>query len=334
MLRTDGQVAKARLAHALAASLFPGSPEATAARQEKLVLDFYRDLGQLPPTVAHRRFLEQALGLAPVPDAPVFQEALKAGWQAVERQLDQEKPIPPALLDEVLALWELHPSGSRPPEAALLVARLLKERGLAAEAGQLLHQVKAGPDEYLRSRALVELLELAWTIHGLTEFLATLGGCQHETQQVAEAVRRWPLKLAGPGPPKPAEAGVHTPALPALRLPGAQRLHLWEALSGQPLPPALAAYIFNDLAALGASGEVSAKAARLSQEFLERSKEGIGPGYYHDRVGLSLAKSGQFQAAQQAFQLLLQQEDPLWHQVGRARLLDLELARLRLETGP
>ncbi len=325
----EGQVAKAELAYGLAAALFPGTPQAARARQERLVLDFYRDLGQLPPLTAGRRFLEKAARLpAASPPGPALQEALREVWLAAERQLSLAQPTPLPLAEEVLALFELHPQANRPPEAALLVARLLRERGLAGEARQLLQQVLHSSAGHLKSRAVLELLELAWESHGLPEFLATLARCHEEKQPLAQALGTWLLRLEGPGPAPAAEAP------PKLGLAGQERLRLWEDLAGQPLPPSLAAHILDDLAKSFPAGEEASRATRLHQAILEGAREELGLGYYQDRAGLSHVKLGQLRAAEEAFQALVQDGDPFWQLVGRTRLLDLELVRHAPQAAP
>lgn len=328
--RADGQVAKAMAAYGLAISLFPQSPLSVTARQEKLVLTFYQDLACLPPLTACRRFLEQAAALSVLaPPTFAFQEALRHGWQAVEGQVDRENPVPPAVAEDVLALWDLHPPESRPPEACLFMARIFKERGLAGEAQQLLRQVLAFQEEHLRGQALAGLLELAWMTQGLPGFLATLAHFHEEKLAVSQALRTWMLHWGSPGGGSDGKA----PAAPAA-LPPEKRLKFWQALAGQPLPPALAAHMLADLAACRLSDKEGAEAARLYDQVLEGAKAELGAGFYHYRLGLNHSRRRQFQAAQEAFQAAALDEDPLWQQVARVRLLDLELARSQSPASP
>ena len=325
LARRQGQVEKARWAFGLVARLHPESEAARQARRERLLLDFARDLADLPPLVACRLFLGR-LGQDPAAfQDPAVRLALRQGWQAVAAQGGREMKLAPAVAAEVLELWDLHPPGAPPPEARLLLARLLGERGIWKEARELLEGVLREGEESLTQQALIHLLELAWSEQGVTGFLATLARLHASTPGVPEALRAWFLRLEGSG----ASADSPEGALGALR--PEVRLQLWEELSSQPLPAALAVHLLRDLAALQTAGEVAPRAARLSQALLEKTREELGPGYYFDRVGLNHLRLRQWQAAQEAFQALAQDQDPLWQQVGRVRLTEVELAQLHSE---
>ncbi len=332
--RTEGQVMRAQAAYQLAGLLFPHTPAAQLAQKELTLLNFYQELGVGSPLAACRRLLEQTLapGSWATTDASL-QAALRAGWRAVEVQMSQEKPVPPSLVEELLKLWELHPPGTRPPEAALLLAQVLQERGLAGEAQHFLSQVLGDQDPFLQTRAVIALLELSWMTQGLPGFLATLTHLHEEPRQVRLALRTWPLRLAPGGPGQLTKVSPEEGATPVLRLSAVQRRQIWEELGGQVLPPALAAYILHDLAVSGTDGGRPAPDP-LYQLVLEKAKEDLGPGYYYDRVGLRHLRQGYLETAQEAFQAAAQDEDPLWRHLARVRLLDLELARGQLPASP
>lgn len=315
-----GDLAPARWAYRLLLQLAHGTDLAARAWRERLVLDFYQELADLPRLAACRRFLHQVLQNPEAAKAWVVRQALREGWRAVEQELLGEGPWPPAVAEQLLELWELTPAGMRPPEAKLLLARLFQDRGLQEEARQLLEQVVAGEEEHLRLEAVARLLELAWAEQGLGGFLAALAHLQSTTSIAVQALRTWPLRLEG----YPAVALAPSPDLP---LDPGLRLQLWEALSGQPLPGPLALYLLQDLAQMAKAGEKVHPATALYHHLLEKARENLGPGYYFDRVGLEHLRHREWLAAQEAFQAQTQAEDPLWQQLGRVRLLEVELAQ-------
>jgi hypothetical protein len=317
-----GDLAPARWAYRLLLKLAPGTDLAAHAWGERLVLDFYEELADLPKLAACRRFVHRVLQNPEAAKASVVRLALREGWRAVEQQLLGEGPWPPAVAEQLLELWELTPAGMRPPEAKLLLARLFQDRGLPGEARQLLEQVVAGEEEHLRAEAAARLLELAWAEQGLGGFLAALAHLQATTSAAVPALRTWPLRLEG----HPAVAMAPSPDLP---LTPALRLTLWEALSGQPLPGPLALYLLQDLAQMARAGENVHPATALYHHLLETARENLGSGYYYDRVGLEHLRQREWLAAQEAFQAQAQAEDPLWQQLGRVRLLEVELAQIQ-----
>lgn len=317
-----GDLAHARWTYRLLLQLVSGTDLAACARGEGLVLDFYQELAGMPRLAACRRFVEQMLQHPEAARTPAVRQALREGWRALEQQFLGEGPLPPAVAEQLLELWELTPAGMRPPEAKLLLARLFQERGLPAEARQLLEQVVSCQEEPLRLEATARLLELAWAEQGLGGFLAALATLQATTGAAVPALRTWPLRLEGH--PSVAMAPSPDPSLtPALRL------KLWEALSGQPLPGPLTVYLLEDLAQMARAGEKVHPATALYHDLLETAREKLGPGYYFDRVGLEHLRHREWLAAQEAFQAQTQAEDPLWQQLGRVRLLEVELAQIQ-----
>ncbi len=317
-----GELAHARWAYRLLLQLFPGTDLGARAWRERLVLDFYQELAEVPGISACRRLVHQLLQNPKAAQAPVVRQALREGWRAVEQQLMGKGPFPPPVAEQLLELWELTPAGMRPPEAKLLLARLFQDRGLPGEARQLLEQVAAGGEEHLRREATARLLELAWAEQGLGGFLAALAHLQTTTSAALQALWTWPLNLEG-SPAVVMAASVDLTLSPALRL------QLWEALSGQPLPGPLTLYLLGDLARMAKAGENVHKAAALYHEVLETARENLGPGYYYDRIGLEHLRQREWLAAQEAFQAQTQAEDPLWQQLGRVRLMEVELAQIQ-----
>ncbi len=100
---------------------------------------------------AFQRFLEEVCSLSPPAGAPLLAEPLEEGWAAVTVLVRSQAPLPAPLLEEVLALWELHPQELRPPWAGLLIARLLKETGMTGEASLLLSRICEQGPAWLRT---------------------------------------------------------------------------------------------------------------------------------------------------------------------------------------
>jgi hypothetical protein len=323
LARERGELAQARWLYRLLEQVQAGSEAAVTAGRERLVLDFYQELADLPKLPACRRFLHRLLRHPEAGQDPSVRLALREGWRGVERELAQEKPLSPAAAEQVLELWELTPPGLRPAEARLLLARLFRERGLPGEARQLLEQVAAGGEEPLRLEATARLLELSWAEEGLAGLMATLVHLETTSAQAEAALRAWPLTLEG------APARETTAPSPGVPLPPGVRLRLWEALSGQSLPPSLTLHLLEELAEMSQGGEGAPQAAALHHALLEKARDRLGPGFYYDRVGLEHLRQGQWLAAQEAFQAQMQDDDPLWQQLGRVRLLEVELAQMQ-----
>lgn len=319
--RQRGEVAHARWLYGLLLRVQPESEAAASARRERLVLDFYQELAEMPPLAACRRFFPQLLGQPEAGRSPEVRQAVREGWRALEQLGLREGPLPPAAAEQLLDLWDLTPPECRPPEARLLLARLFQERGLGAEARQFLEQVAASAEEPLRLEAMARLLELAWAEQGLGGFLAALAQLASTPPAAVAALRAWPLHLEG----SPAVEMAPSPG--EMTLAPALRLRLWEALNGQALPGPLTLHLLQDLAKMHQAGETQATA--LYHAVLEGARDRLDPGYYYDRVGLEHLRQRQWLAAQEAFQAQMQDEDPLWQQLGRVRLLEVELAQIQ-----
>lgn len=133
-----GDPAQALEFYGLAASLFPGTPEAAQAALEAHVLELSRDLSQGKALPALRHFLKKVTTLPSGYPPKTLQAALKTGWQAVCQQVRAADPPPLTLVEEILTLWDLQPQSNGPPDAARLLADLLQEYGLLEEARTLL----------------------------------------------------------------------------------------------------------------------------------------------------------------------------------------------------
>ena len=335
---SQGDTAQALELYSLAVSLFPGTPEAVQAGLQAAVLTLSRDLSQGAPLPALRRFLTQVTALPSGYAPESLQETLKTGWQAVCQQARGVDPPPLALVEEILALWDLQPPGVGPPEAARLLGELLQEHGIFEEAQTLLTQgsQKTGVDRH--SRLQVPGLELACLSRGWPGIAGDLSRYSAEEEQQKLLLRSWLARW---------RAGEASAVLPCEVLPA------WF----MPLSLADIAYQKEQLPALEANLEPEgagswpqrlqtgltltfwaeaqfSPAAQIYQPMADQSLRAATSPFYQDRLGLSHLKNGETDAAQQTFQDLAQHNDPFWRRLARIRLTDLELSRLQAEPSP
>lgn len=338
---THGHPDLAVKVYTLAASLHPESPETNRARLRRLIVEFYLALGDaLDPCPPFQNFLHELSRLGAKFSPEDLRESLVAGWAAMERRVMANFPGPISLAEEALTLWELHPAGTRPPEAALLVGRLLKNQGLFEEAKELLVFARQKGTYQVRTQALAELLQLAWVSRGLPGFLEAF--CywqQREPGELIFALRSWPLNLCSQpaGAPTPTSAvradleglaagDASTPHLPGFfaNLAGPP----WKVLMGQPLPVALQEYVVRDAARQSWLKGDYAKAGQLYRNALAHIADKEISVFYWDRLGLAHVREQQPELAQDIFQTLAKDHSQFWQLVAAARQLDLELNRL------
>jgi tetratricopeptide (TPR) repeat protein len=340
---TQGLPDLALKVYTLAAALYPNTPAAHRARMRCLIIGFYLALGGgADPYLAFRDFLEKLSGLSTKFSAEELREPLMAGWMAVERQMMDRLPGPLSLAEKALTLWELHPSGTRPPEAALFVGRLLKKHGLFAEAEQLFDLAWRTGTPQVRSRALIELLQLAWGSQGLPGFLEAIKRWQREQSELTSALQTWRLELCSQG------AGSRIPSWDALgdlqELPGQGVSSLssgnfpspadgplYKALLSQPLPAALQAYLVQNAAQHAWSQGNFAKSSQLYREVLAFAPDQETSVFCWDRLGLTHVRERQPNLAKDIFQTLAKDHSQFWQLVARTRQMDLELNHLLTE---
>jgi hypothetical protein len=268
----------------------------------------------------------------------MLQEALQSGWQAVARQVRAASPLPLAQVEEVLALWELQPPGVRPPEAALLLADLLKAHHLLEEAQALLAKT-APPQTGPRAGKLnLNCREMFWPAPDWPErnhepYLCPLGEEEQKSLLGSWLVGRLargpaPLAVGAPKPgeawlawflPQPAQAAWLEGRLPALAPP-------WSCSPADHWQTDWAGGYLD-------AGDFSRAAQAYPLLTNDTASQAQTP-FSQDRQGLSRFKGGQPDAAQAAFHGLTQHSDPFWQRLGQVRLADLELSRLQAEPSP
>lgn len=319
--------------YTLAASLYPESPEAGHARLRRLVIEFYLALGGVgDPYVSFHNFLINLSELGLNFPAAELREPLVAGWAALEPRGLGQSPCSGSLLEKVLTLWELQPAGARPPEAALLVGRLLKSQGLFEEAKPLLVLARQNGTHEVQAQALAELLQLAWISQGLPGFLKSFRHWrQQEPADLLLALRTWPLGLASQGAGGPEFEGLsdwQASLPPAPNLISTLDKQLWLALLGQSLPPVLQEYLVRDAARHFWLKGNFAKAGQLYRDALAILTDKEIAVFYWDRLGLAHVRDHQPELAQDIFQTLARDHGPFWRLVAATRQLDLELLSL------
>lgn len=337
-----GHIDLAIKVYTLAASLYPNTPLAERARLKRFTLEFYLDLGGADPCLAFKNFLAKLSGLATRFSREELREPLVAGWTMVEQTIRNRLPCPISLVEKALTLWEMHPPGTHPPEAALLLGRLLKDQGLLEEAADFFTRARDQGAGQVRTQALVELLQLAWVSQGLPGFLNTLKCWQEERRELVSALKTWRLELAPPGDGEPnlplkTLAGFKEllgapPTSPCTKdRPSAVDLQLWEVLLSQPLPVSLQEYLVRSAAQLYWSQGEFTKAGKLYRDMLARVADKESSIFYWDRLGLAHMQERQPDLAQDIFHALAKEQGQFWPLVAHTRQLDLELSRLMAE---
>ena len=187
----QGKTEQARELYGLTASLARGTPEAAQACLAANVLELSQDLSHYDPVQALRRFLEKVSVLPPGYSPESLRKALKTGWQAVSQKVQASSPPSLTLVEEILALWDLQPQGFGPPEAACLLANLLKENGLLEEAQALL--VKAGHKSKGNGQSMLKgsCLDLAWWSRGWLRIADTLKQVSGEEKEQKFLLHAW-----------------------------------------------------------------------------------------------------------------------------------------------
>jgi hypothetical protein len=333
----QGKTEQALELYGLTASLTHGTPEAAQACLAASVLELSQDLSHDDPLQALRHFLEKVAVLPSGYSPESLQEALKTGWQAVTHKVQTLSPPPLTLVEEILALWDLQPQGFGPPEAACLLANLLKENGLLEEAQALL--AKAGHKSQGNRQGMLKgsCLELAWLSRGWPRIADTLKQVSGGEEEQKFLLHAWLARLqAGvdssttPGKDLlawflPQKANAARLDLPVTALEQALQ-HPWSALGADRLQAELAQRYW-------AESQFS-QAAQMHQLMANKPLgQNLSP-FYQDRLGLSRLKEGQPDAAQATFQQLAQHNDSFWQRLAQVRLADLELSRLQAEPSP
>lgn len=241
-----------------------------------------------------------------------------------------------------MELWHLQPQGSESPEAALLLADILRDHGLLEEAQALLTRWGKHHTFQWQRRPKSNSLELAWLSRGwqgltdtwhqepsgkeekkslLHSWLARreAGGLFFSVGRATtagETLLPWLLPQAA----NAAERKIQTPAL------AKAWQNSWPAPLDRCLQAALARRYLTQ-------GEFS-REAQVYQMMAEKSAGGNLTPFYQDRLGLSRLREGQLDAAQTVFHVLAQHGDLFWQRLARVRMGDLELARLQKEPSP
>jgi tetratricopeptide (TPR) repeat protein len=347
LAQTQGQQNKALEIYALTASLYPGSQAAAEARWQMHNLDFFQNLRERDPLASFKDYLLRVKSLAPGVTAEKFREPLRQGWLAVEGVLRRTSPCPVHLLEEALALWELHPEGTQIPEAALVIGELLQENGLYTEARSCLQRAREQGSPEIRARALVGLLEGAWASRDLPEFAGAWMHWRQNRGEIAPALKsrldKLPLPEAlfaeatEPGQEKKAEEDAVAALLDwwSGKSPDPSRqadlLRCLEHFLRRPLPPAVKERLLLQLAQLQWSQGHFPQAARIYQQLLAANAKGENSAFYQDRLALSQLQGRRPEAALEIYRGLSQEGDNFWQLVSRTRLADVELGRLQME---
>lgn len=337
MARAQGNMAEALELFALVVSLSPGSQEASQARLAAAALEFGRDLSQGDPVQTLRRFLEKVSGLPPGYSHVLFQETLRTGWQEVTHKVRATSPLPLSLVEDLLVLWDMQPQGVGPPEAARLLAELLKKKGLWGEAQSLLAKMADNKRSGQHNLGNSYSLEPSWLSSGCKDFLDILSPFPESDQSQKCFLRAWLPRwqgllepLAPPGVsflswllPQKAYAGWLQGKIPPLE-PGL--LSSWTAPLACLPGTELAKYYM-------AQGNFS-RSPQMPQPLEDSPMRGDLAPFYQDRQGLSRWEEGRLEDAQATFQELAQNNDPFWQHLARVRLADMELSRLQAELVP
>jgi len=343
-----GQGDKALQIHALTVFLYPGSRAAAECRWQIENLEFCRNLRERDPLAVFKDYLEGAKSQSPGVAPAKLREPLRQGWQAVEQVLRRTCPCPLPLVEEALALWELHPEGTQPPEAALILGELLLKNGLLGEARNFLLKAREQGNPAVRTRAMVGLLETAWESRDLGEFAGAWTLWRRNRGEATPDLKARLHKLPLPEAlfSKTPEAGpedkkVEDDALAALldwwsgRAPDASRqaelLHFLPHFLNRPLPPGVKKRLLLQMAQLQWSQGHYPQAAQVYEQLLRADAQDENSAFYHDRLALSQLQGRRPEEAQQIFRDLSHEGDNFWQLVSRTRLADMELGRLQAE---
>jgi len=331
-----GDPAQALELYGLAASLFPGTPEAAQAALEAHVLELSRDLSQGKALPALRHFLKKVTTLPSGYPPETLQAALKTGWQAVCQQVRAADPPPLTLVEEILTLWDLQPQSNGPPDAARLLADLLQEYGLLEEARTLLAREGAKTENDRRSGLQVHGLELAWLSKGwpgVADFLKQIPeGEKKQNFLLRSFLSRWQSGAESAAPPVETLLSWFTPQKPNAWETG--ELAALEQSLKQPWTAPFAERLQASLARRYWTEGQFSHAAQMYQSMADHSLEGDLSPFYQDRLGLSHFKCGKTDAAQKTFRKLAQHDDTFWRRLAQVRLTDLELSRVQAEPSP
>ena len=348
--RDRGQADKALQIFSLGASLYPDSPMAAEARWQAINLEFSQDLKEADPLASFRNYLRKVSaqpGGAPVEK---LREPIRKGWQEVERAIRKKSPCPVHLVEEALALWEAHPEGTQPPEAALLLGEILMEKGLQGVGRGYLQRAQEQGSPKLRGQALAGLLEAAWGARDLLEFARVWKLWHQQEVEVTPMLRSRLEKLPLPegflseGPGANRDKNPEEDAVTALldwwggKSPDASRqvamLQCLEHFLRRPLSGAVKEKLQVQLAQLQWSQGNFPQAGRIYRELLASQGRGETAAFYQDRLALSQLKSRRPEEALEIYNGLSQGDDHFWQLLSRARLTDVELGRLQAEPLP
>jgi len=301
----------------------------------------------LEPLATFKNYLLKIASL-PGDAAPTkLREPLLRGWQEVERAVRQKSPCPLHLVEELLTLWEMHPVGTQPPEAALLIGELLQENGLHWEARSYLELARVQGSPTVRTQALVGLLEVGWNAKDLQDFANTWVLWRQNQGEITAVLQSRLEKLplpegffsAAPGPgegKKPDEDAVAVlrdwwsgKSLDGSRL--AALIQCLEHFLRRPLPVAVKERLKQQLAQLQWLQGDYPQAARNYQELLAAPAKSENSAFYQDRLALTQLKARHPEAAVEILQGLGQEKDNLWQLLSRTRLADMELGRMQTE---
>ena len=343
-----GQGDKALQIHALTAFLYPGSRAAAECRWQLDNLEFSQNLRERDPLAVFKDYLQTAKSQSPGVAPAKLREPLRQGWQAVEQVLRRTSPCPLPVVEEALALWELHPEGTQPPEAALILGELLLENGLCGESRNYLQKAREQGNPAVRTRALAGLLETAWESRDLGEFAGAWALWRRNQGEVTPDLKARLQKLPLPEAlfSKAPETGqedkkVEDDALAALldwwsgRAPDAGRqaelLRFLPHFLNRPLPPGVKKRLLLQMAQLQWSQGHYPQAAQVYEQLFRADAQDENSAFYHDRLALSQLQGRRPEAAQQIFRDLSHEGDNFWQLVSRTRLADMELGRLQAE---
>lgn len=342
-----GQQDKALQIYALIASLYPNSQAAGQARWQIHTLEFFQNLRERDPLASFKDYLLQVNARPPGVTPEKLREPLHRGWLAVEKVLRRTSPCPVQLLEEALALWELHPEGTRLPEAALVLGELLQENGLYGEARSCLQWAREQGAPEVRTRALVGLLEGAWASRDLPDFAGVWNEWRRNRREITPALKsrldKLPLpealfaEASGMGQERKPEEDAVAGLLEWWRgkFPDPSRqadlLRCLEHFLRSSLPPAVKERLMLQIAQLQWSQGNFPQAARIYQELLKANAKGENWAFYQDRLALSQLQGRQPETALEIYRGLSQEGDKFWQLVSRTRLADVELGRLQME---
>ena len=347
LAQEHGQPDRALHTYALVASLYPDSRLAGEARWQANTLVFYQDLRESDPLATFKDYLLKNASL-PGGVAPAkLREPLLRGWQEVKRAVGKKSPCPVNLVEQVLTLWDLHPEGTQPLEAALLIGELLQEKGLYGEARSYLQRARDQGSPAVRTQALVGLLEASWAARDLYDFAATWLLWRRSQLEVTPILHARLEKLPLPqgffaGDPGPGEVKKidEEPVAVLLdwwsgkSLDGSRLAALIQCLEhflSRSLPGAVKERLNQQLAQLQWSQGDYAKAAKIYRELLAAHAKNENSAFYQDRLALSQLKARRPEAAVEIFQGMGQKKDQMWQLLSRTRLADMELARMQTE---